>query len=1227
MSCRDRQFGLMVRREARRLRWALRVSVPTLGCVSRCLAKKEGLLPTLAAVQLDFVPSAIDDASRNWVPSEPLAWAGGPVPQELSLGILSTSFPRIKALRMGITQDLIAYQEQKLKRVLTFLEQQGIDLCVFPEYSLIPSENTFKILSGFATSITIVAGIGVPRNEGVELLRRYTGDPVTAQNNAAVVFSENACHVVTKRGPAAGEAIVPGTGPRLLEVRVGQMECALAVAICKDYIDAGSSLIELERTPDFAAIPALSATSRPFAPYAPHDFPRLFANRAREGGTTIYASGLSGPLLDAAGTPLSLPAGSEGVVAISWNGPAEKPTPLRKPYNRVVLRSSLITRDDGTTVNEIVEALEGMATQAESTAGDAAALDRWNKFLTTRADNGPLKQSVELLQHAVMEATLTPDLLRTLTRHIGADELVRLEHVRARAYKKCAEELHTVVLATPPSNENYDVALRAASIYKPLESPVAPSGQTESIEGALKTYFSIGFGSFESERAIRTLASQADLLNVFAGAAPGGSRIVLSLRSAESVRTGNTLARVSMTFLGPDNEDSAGYFSGLERIARTVFASGWSLHGGDSEPTKGTIVRLVPGELEPRLRSDWGLLVDVLRGAEPPCAVDVILTVDRDAEPLRVEGSIAAPSTLDSATTFFYGSSQGPPVRLGVRVTSPAPSPALVATVSSVFYGDAGVAALPADGWEISPDDRAWPVNVAHRLFHPPHGHIDGRGVGGRADLWIPVPDVSLPETGAPLGTSQAARPFVDQSKSVRLPESSRTRHVYVIGKTGVGKTNTLKNIARHDIESQKPVIVIDAHGDLFDYCVLHSADREDLLALDLTKPDSISLNPIYLDARSKADIETNISELSEALAREGYHEWTGPRFAQIFRMVVWSLYILAGDESWASLVDVPRAIEDESFQKDIESRLRVLGERELANQWLQHRSMKREERAEVEQWFGSKFGAFRGSALFAQVTSGEPTVSLQEVLGRGGVVLVKVPMATIGRDVASFLGSLLVGRIVRYALDGTFSSCERHASLIVDEFQNFVGDGFVTLIPEARKFNLGLTLANQTLSQLTAFSRFQGVRDDSVRSVLLGNVGTIVVQGVRRADAEILAPDLAVRAEDLLRIGKHSALLSFTVEGEQWAAFTCDMMKAEGTAGGVASREAENRVGQKLEKLRDSLTPPARPEHPEVQEDSPMDTEEPTGLDVESIFSDGFDLSSAPGRGSVAEEAAEEIF
>lgn len=102
-----------------------------------------------------------------------------------------------------------------------------------------------------------------------------------------------------------------------------------------------------------------------------------------------------------------------------------------------------------------------------------------------------------------------------------------------------------------------------SSLLQTSESPVAPSGQTESIEGALKTYFSIGFGSyFESERAIRTLASQADLLNVFAGAAPGGSRIVLSLRSAESVRTGNTLARVSMTFLSPDNEDSAGYFSG-----------------------------------------------------------------------------------------------------------------------------------------------------------------------------------------------------------------------------------------------------------------------------------------------------------------------------------------------------------------------------------------------------------------------------------------------------------------------------------------------------------------------------------------------------------------------------------------------------------------------------------------------------------------------------------------
>ncbi len=382
---------------------------------------------------------------------------------------------------------------------------------------------------------------------------------------------------------------------------------------------------------------------------------------------------------------------------------------------------------------------------------------------------------------------------------------------------------------------------------------------------------------------------------------------------------------------------------------------------------------------------------------------------------------------------------------------------------------------------------------------------------------------------------------------------------IYIVGKTGVGKTNTLKNIARHDIEAIKPVVVIDPHGDLFDHCVLHSADREDVLALDFTRLGGVSINPIYLDAETEEDVHLNVTELSDALAHEGYHEWTGPRFAQIFRMAVESLYVLAGSESWANLLDVPRLIEDRSFQREVEALLSDLGRTDLANQWKQHGSMRPEERAEVEQWFSSKFVSLRSSDLFGDATRGEPTVPLREVLSRGGVVLVKIPMVTLGRDVAGFLGSLVVSRIVRYALNGTFLPSVHPASLIVDEFQNFVGEGFTTLIPEARKFNLGLTLANQTLSQLSSFSRFQGMRDDSVRSVLLGNVGSLIVQGVRRADAEILAPELGLPTESVLNVGKHAAILSFTVDGEQWPSFTADLVKAEDTAASVAGRESRS--------------------------------------------------------------------
>ncbi|WP_231106593.1 type IV secretory system conjugative DNA transfer family protein, partial [Streptobacillus moniliformis] len=129
------------------------------------------------------------------------------------------------------------------------------------------------------------------------------------------------------------------------------------------------------------------------------------------------------------------------------------------------------------------------------------------------------------------------------------------------------------------------------------------------------------------------------------------------------------------------------------------------------------------------------------------------------------------------------------------------------------------------------------------------------------------------------------------------------------------------------------------------------------------------------------------------------------------------------------------------------------------------------------------------------------PDISLEAILGTHSALIIRVPTIGLGVGPSRFLGSLVVERVLRYTMEHGFNDLSDPASLVVDEFQTFVGTSFLQLIPEARKFNLAITIANQTLSQLSAFSSYEGSRSSDMMQVVLGNVGNLIVQPIGRID------------------------------------------------------------------------------------------------------------------------------
>ena len=329
----------------------------------------------------------------------------------------------------------------------------------------------------------------------------------------------------------------------------------------------------------------------------------------------------------------------------------------------------------------------------------------------------------------------------------------------------------------------------------------------------------------------------------------------------------------------------------------------------------------------------------------------------------------------------------------------------------------------------------------------------------------------------------------------VEFSREERERHVYIVGKSGSGKSTFLFNLAMGDISRGEGVAVIDPHGDLA-LDILDAIPRSrinDVCYLDATDTEQpVGFNPA-----------TRIAPERRALAAAGIvsafkHLWSdswGPRLEHFLYHGVAALI----SRRHATLIDLPRLYTDDNFRERV---LQSVTDPEGIRFWREEfPSYTKSFRSEAVAPILNKAGQFAASPqlrlILGQVA---PRLDLAFTMNNRRILIANLSKGAIGEQASNLLGSLLVSHLQLVAMErGSLPPHQRVPFFVhVDEFQSFSSDAFASLLSEARKFATHFALANQYTDQLS----------QAVRSAVIGNAGTLVVFRVGSGDSELLAPE-----------------------------------------------------------------------------------------------------------------------
>lgn len=387
-------------------------------------------------------------------------------------------------------------------------------------------------------------------------------------------------------------------------------------------------------------------------------------------------------------------------------------------------------------------------------------------------------------------------------------------------------------------------------------------------------------------------------------------------------------------------------------------------------------------------------------------------------------------------------------------------------------------------------------------------------------------PPVDLPTEGIIIGKSQ----YRGEDRDVRIMADDRTRHQYIIGKSGSGKSVLLNYQARQDIWNGDGICLIDPHGDLVEDTlrIVPKERAKDIVVFDPADTDRpMGLN--LLEAHTPEERDRASLDAMEIFIKMFGDEIFGPRIQHYFRNAC--LTLMEDEEEGATLIDVPRCFTDEEFLKYKTSKIqnavvKSFWDHEYANTGDR-------EKQEMIPYFSSKFGPFITNTTIRNII-GQPksAFNVREIMDNQKILLVNLSKGKIGDVNAQLLGLIFVNKINMAAMgrQDIPKADRKDFYMYVDEFQNFATDTFASILSEARKYRLSLIMAHQYIAQLTKTP--SGKDDSRVRDAVFGNVGSMLSFKVGADDAEYLAKEYAplLSEQDILGIANYSAYIKLNI-------------------------------------------------------------------------------------------------
>lgn len=418
-------------------------------------------------------------------------------------------------------------------------------------------------------------------------------------------------------------------------------------------------------------------------------------------------------------------------------------------------------------------------------------------------------------------------------------------------------------------------------------------------------------------------------------------------------------------------------------------------------------------------------------------------------------------------------------------------------------------------------------------IYHFPNKTIETPFITWLGSRTAPVSSQVPLEGGTFMGNGH----YRGVRRPVHILRGDRRRHVYIIGKTGVGKSELLLEMALQDIRNGDGVCVMDPHGDLVEKILQYIPPEraEDVIYFDpadTERPMGLNL----LEARTEDEkhyMTTAIINLMYKLYDPQRTGIVGPRFEHTVRNAMLTVMVEPG----ATFIELVRVLTDPNYVRELLPKLKDPIIRRFWTDQIEQTSDFH--KSETLDYIVSKFGRFVTNALIRNIIGqSKSSFDFRQVMDTKKILLINLSKGRLGEENSSFLGLVIIPKILVAAMSRQEIPEEDRKDffLYVDEFQNFATPDFATILSEARKYRLGLTVANQFIGQM----------EEDVKNAVIGNVGSLISFRLGTTDASFIAREFqpTFNDQDLQNIDRYHAYMKTIVDNDPVPSFSIDMTK-----------------------------------------------------------------------------------